>query len=149
MKKKDPNDIIGGLFLTGLGLFFAFYSIQNYKIGTLSQMGPGYFPMVLGFILSVLGLLVTLSAFNRSGESPKVSWKSLFIIIGSIVLFGAALKDLGIILSTMITLLVASLADEEITWKGRIMLIATVTPIIYIIFIFGLGMPLRIWPWSY
>jgi hypothetical protein len=149
MKKRDATDIISGLFLTAVGLFFAFYAMANYGIGTLSRMGPGYFPVALGFILAVLGLLVFLPALGRSGEAPKINWKALFIIIGSIVVFGATLKVLGIVVATMITVVVASLADDEITWKERAILAAVVAPLVYLIFIFGLGMTIRTWPWSY
>lgn len=149
MKKRDPADIISGLFLTAVGLFFAFYAMANYNIGSLNRMGPGYFPVALGFVLAFLGLLVVLPALGRPGHVPKVNWKSLFIIIGSIVLFGATLRFLGIVLATMITVLVASLADDEITWRGRAMLAAVVAPLVYLIFIFGLGMTIRTWPWSY
>lgn len=149
MKKRDPADIISGLFLTAVGLFFAFYAMANYKIGSLNRMEPGYFPVALGLILTFLGLLVVLPALGRPGQVPKVNWKSLLIIIGSIVLFGATLRFLGIVLATMITVLVASLADDEITLKERVMLAALVAPLVYLIFIFGLGMTIRTWPWSH
>lgn len=149
MKKRDPADIISGLFLTAVGLFFAFYAMANYGVGTLSRMGPGYFPVALGFVLAVLGLLVVLPALSRPGQGPKINWKALFIITGSIVVFGATLRVLGTVAATMITVVVASLADDDITWKGRAMLAAVVAPLVYLIFIFGLGMTIRTWPWSY
>lgn len=149
MKNKDLTDIIGGLFITAVGLFFGLYAMFNYGIGTLSRMGPGYFPMALGFIMAVLGVLVVLPALGRSGNAPSINWKALLIIIGSIVIFGATLKILGIVVATMLTVVAASLADDEITWKGRAILAAVVAPLVYMIFIFGLGMTIRTWPWSY
>ena len=63
--------------------------------------------------------------------------------------FGATLQTFGLIFATMTTLVVASLADNDITWRERAILIVTVPPIIYLIFIFGLGMTVPVWPWSY
>jgi hypothetical protein len=52
-------------------------------------------------------------------------------------------------LASMITVVVASLADHDLTWRTRAFMAAGVAPIIYIIFIFGLGMTIPVWPWSY
>lgn len=148
MKKRDPSDLISGLVLTAVGLFFAFYAMSNYDMGTLSRMGPGYFPVALGFILAGLGMWVVLPALGRPGEAPKINWKALLIITGSMVLFGATLTVLGIVLATMITVVVAFLADDDITWTGRAVLAVVVAPLVYLIFIVGLGMTIRTWPWG-
>jgi hypothetical protein len=65
-----------------------------------------------------------------------------------VVLFGATLQALGLIVAVMITIVVSSLADNEITWRGRAILAVAVAPLIYTIFILGLGMTVPIWPWS-
>ena len=71
MRQKDSIDIIGGLLLTATGLFAVIYA-QTYTFGTLSRMGPGYFPVVLGAVLAVLGLLVAIPAWFRVGTGPVV-----------------------------------------------------------------------------
>ena len=148
MNKRDSTDLIGGLFLTALGLFFVIYA-QRYSMGTLNRMGPAYFPIALGGVLAFLGLLIAVPAWFRAGVGPEVSWKTLFIVIGSVVLFGATLQTMGLVFACMTTLLVASLADNDISWRERAILMVSVPPIIYLIFIFGLGMTVPVWPWSY
>ncbi len=148
MNKRDSTDLIGGLFLTALGLFFVIYA-QRYSMGTLNRMGPAYFPIALGGVLAFLGLLIAVPAWFRAGVGPEVSWKTLFIVIGSVVLFGATLQTMGLVFACMTTLLVASLADNDISWRERVILMVSVPPIIYLIFIFGLGMTVPVWPWSY
>ncbi|MFB0898454.1 MAG: tripartite tricarboxylate transporter TctB family protein, partial [Polaromonas sp.] len=145
---RDSTDLIGGLFLTALGLFFVIYA-QRYNMGTLNRMGPAYFPIALGAVLAFLGLLIAVPAWFRAGVGPEVSWKTLFIVIGSVVLFGATLQTMGLVFACMTTLLVASLADNDISWRERALLMVAVPPIIYFIFIFGLGMTVPVWPWSY
>ena len=147
MHKRDFTDIIGGLFLLALGLFFAIYA-QRYSFGTLNRMGPGFFPIVLGVIVGLLGLLIAVPAWFRGGNSPEVNWKTMSIVIGSVVLFGATLQSVGLMLASMITVVVASLADNDITWRTRAYMALGVAPIIYVIFIFGLGMIIPVWPWS-
>lgn len=147
MRQRDTQDIIGGILLTALGLFAAFYA-QRYEFGSLNRMGPGYFPVALGVVLAVLGLLIAIPAFFRSGERIDIKWKTFGIIIGCVVLFGATLKLLGIVLATMLAVFVASLADNQITWRGRAMVSVGVAAITYLVFIYGLSMVLPVWPWS-
>jgi len=66
-----------------------------------------------------------------------------------VVLFGLTLQTIVLIFATMVTVIFASLADNDITWRGRGILAVCVAPFIYLIFIFGLGMTVPIWPWSY
>lgn len=148
MRQKDSIDIIGGLLLVAVGLFAVIYA-QQYSFGTLNRMGPGYFPVILGAVLAVLGLLVAIPAWFRVGTGPVVRWKTFAIVIGSVVLFAATMKVLGLILATALAVLIASLADNEITWKGRLILAVSVSAITYLVFIFGLSMVLPAWPWSY
>jgi hypothetical protein len=46
------------------------YVSRNYPMGTAVRMGPAYFPMVLGGILTILGGIVFFRAFVSSVASP-------------------------------------------------------------------------------
>ncbi len=148
MTKRDTRDIIGGLVMIALGAFAAFYA-QRYEFGALNRMGPGYFPVALGILLAVLGLLIALPAWFRPhvpGDSAR--WKVLAIIIGSVVFFALTLKPLGLILSTALAVFISTLADPDITWKVRGNVSVGVAIITWIVFSFGLSMVLPTWPWS-
>ena len=34
----------------------------SYKVGTLTQMGPGFFPVCLGVMMAIMGVLIALAA---------------------------------------------------------------------------------------
>lgn len=42
----------------GTGVAFA-WGAGNYRVGDASQMGPGYFPLLLGVLLTLLGTIIT------------------------------------------------------------------------------------------
>ena len=50
---KSQKDFFSGLMFTVTGAAFA-YGATGYSIGTGGRMGPGYFPLLLGIILSLL-----------------------------------------------------------------------------------------------
>ena len=147
MKHKDMQDVLGGLALAALGTFAAVYA-QRYEFGDLNRMGAGFFPVTLGALLAVLGLMIAVPAFFRSGPAINVQWKTFALVMTSIVAFALTLKVLGLILATMLTVVLASLADNETRWKGRLMVAAGVALITYLVFGLGLSMVLPIWPWS-
>lgn len=147
MKHKDFQDLIGGVLLSATGLFFAIYS-QRYGFGTAARMGPGYFPTVLGWVLALLGLLVALPALFRKGPPIKVQVGNFLYVMAALLLFAFTLRSLGLIPSTFLATFVASLADRDITWKGRVLVGAGVTAVTVLVFKVGLSMILPLWWWG-
>lgn len=48
------------MMLIGLG---AILEAQRYGLGTLTRMGPGFFPVALGGVMIILGILIAGSAY--------------------------------------------------------------------------------------
>jgi hypothetical protein len=57
MRVKSKKDLYSGLMFIGLGLIFALGAL-NYPMGSALRMGPAYFPSVLGWILTILGVII-------------------------------------------------------------------------------------------
>lgn len=146
MKHRDLQDLAGGLLLTALGVFVALYARQ-YDMGTPARMGPGFFPQVLGWLLAVLGLLVALPAWFRRGTGKvDVQWLNLVLVLGAILLFALTLKSLGLLLATFCSALLASIAERDFSWKGRVLTAVGVAAVTAGVFIGGLSMVLPLWP---
>ncbi|MDP2416420.1 MAG: tripartite tricarboxylate transporter TctB family protein, partial [Hydrogenophaga sp.] len=133
MKHKDIHDVIGGLGLAALGTFAAVFA-QRYEFGDLNRMGAGFFPVSLGVLLAVLGAMIAIPAFFRSGSAVQVRWKTFGLVMASIVVFALTLKVLGLIVATMLSVVLASLADDDTNWKSRIMIAAGVALVTYLVF---------------
>ena len=69
--------------------------------GTLSRMGPGFFPTALGVILALLGCCLSLRALLFSGYGDGslegVNWGVLGFILGSVAVFAVSLLELGVL----------------------------------------------------
>ena len=100
MKSRDTHDLVGGIALTVIGIACGLYA-SRYNMGTAARMGPGYFPVVLGWLLALLGLLVALPAWWRQGKPIKVQWLNLATATASIVLFAALLQPLGVLIASL------------------------------------------------
>ncbi|WP_458790805.1 tripartite tricarboxylate transporter TctB family protein [Yoonia sp. MH D7] len=144
--KRDVYDLAGGVLLAATGLFVALYAAAHYDIGSLRRMGPGFFPALLGAVLAVLGLMVAVPAWARSGHVASIAWKEAATVLTAILVFAIGLERLGLVPVTMATVLIASIAapDRRIIW--RLVLALTVTAISVLIFHFGLKMTIPLWP---
>ena len=54
---KNTKDFYAGLLFMLVGGTFA-WGATSYQLGTSARMGPGFFPMVLGLLLAVLGAVM-------------------------------------------------------------------------------------------
>ena len=143
---RDIHDLVGGLLMTAAGLFFALYG-ERYTFGTAARMGPGYFPVVLGWTLAVLGLLVALPAWWRRGTGITVQWNNLLWSIAALLAFAFTLHPLGVVLSSFLAALL-SLVPSAMALRTRLTVCAVVAVLTTLIFPVGLQMILPLWPWS-
>jgi hypothetical protein len=157
MRVKSQKDFYSGLMFMGVGIAFA-WGATNYTIGEGARMGPGYFPLVLGILLALIGLFVTFEALVVETEDGEpigaFAWKPLCFIIGSNIIFGILLAGLpklgipamGLIVAIYALTFVAALAGEEFKAK-EVAILATVLAIgSYLAFIVLLKLQFPVWP---
>lgn len=144
MLKRDLRDILAGIFVCIAGLFFALAG-SNYNFGSAARMGPGYMPVVLGWVLFILGLLIMIPAFFRQGERIQVHWDSLLASTASLIAFAFTLNILGVFLSTIIAVLIAS-TPKRMHFGIRGVIAIAIAVITSLIFIAGLDMTVTLFP---
>ena len=64
------RDLWGGALMLAFGIV-AIVEGERHTVGSLTQMGSGYFPIALGVLLSVLGLVIVLGAVFSQARSAK------------------------------------------------------------------------------
>jgi len=143
---RHPKDFWSGVLFMGIGAF-AVIAGAKYTIGTAARMGPGYFPRILGILLIVLGALLTLRAFRMTGDRvPGWKWRPTLLVLGSVVLFGAIVKFVGMAISTVILIVLASAASHEFRPKEALISGVLLAALAVGVFVVGLNLQLPIWP---
>jgi hypothetical protein len=157
VKLKSQKDFFAGLMFTIVGAAFA-WGATTYSVGSGARMGPGYFPMMLGIVLTILGLCVIFSSLvveTVDGEPiGKIAWKPLVFIIASNLVFGILLGGLpsiglpamGLIAGIYALVLIAALAGEHFTIKLALILGTVLAIGSYLTFIVGLKLQFQVWP---
>jgi hypothetical protein len=157
VKIKSQKDFFSGLMFTVVGASFA-YGATNYSIGSGGRMGPGYFPLLLGVILAILGSAIMFKALvveTQDGEKiGQWAWKPLFFIIAANVLFGILLGGLpsmgipamGLVAAIFGVTIVASLAGDTFNLKEVLILSVVLSIGSYLAFIMLLKLQFPVWP---
>ena len=146
MAIRHPKDFWSGLVFISLGIFAIVYG-SKYTIGTAARMGPGYFPRILGILMIVLGAILVLRALRLEGAPiPAWKWRPLLLVLGSVVVFGAIVKWLGMALSTVILIVIASAASHEFRPKEAVISGVLLAALAVGVFVIGLSLQLPIWP---
>jgi hypothetical protein len=143
---RHPKDFVAGLLFAAVGVV-AIAIAANYPLGTAARMGPGYFPRILGIMLIFLGSALALRAVKLQGPPiPRWHWKPTVIVLGSVVLFGAIVNSVGLALSTVILIVLASSASPEFRPKESIVSGIALAGLSISVCVIGLKLQLPIWP---
>lgn len=110
-------------------------------------MGPGYFPLVLGGIMSGFGIFSLVRATVLADETmPHLAWRPLALIIGSVVLFGLVLSYFGLAVALTVLILVSASASEDFRLKWKPLLgMAILILLCVLVFVKALGVPLPLY----
>ena len=140
------RDIVAGLLFVAIGAF-ALLVARGYPVGTAMRMGPGYFPVVLGWLLIALGALVGLRAARRRDWQP-VAWscKPLAWISLAILLFGFLMPRIGLVSALVAMFPVAAAAGREFRLREVVVLTLVMSAIAGGVFVYGLRLPYRLFP---
>ncbi|MDX5501634.1 MAG: tripartite tricarboxylate transporter TctB family protein [Rhodobacterales bacterium] len=145
----NSSELAGGAVLIVTGLMFSFASLSGLEIGTAYRMGPGSFPMVLGGLLAVLGLvLVVRSARVSSPPQAAFPWRGVVLTCLGPILFGLTVRGLGLAPTLLLATGLAALASREMTPRRFLLTVGGVTLFCVAVFKFALGLPVvLIGPW--
>jgi hypothetical protein len=145
------RDYYAGALMIVLGLITA-HEGSTYPIGTLNQMGPGYFPIALGVLLIFLGGLIaataTAGADSEEAALPHAEWRGWICILGGPALFILLGRTTGMLPATFACVFVAALGDRETTLKGALILASSVTVFGVILFHYLLKLPMPVLTWN-
>ena len=157
MSIKSQKDFFSGLMFMGVGVAFA-WGATNYTVGEGARMGPGYFPLMLGILMAILGAAITFKAlvFETVGGDKigKWAWKPLVFIILANLVFGMLLAGLpaikfpafGMIIAIYALTFIASIAEPGWRVKNTFILATVLAVGSYAAFVLALKLQFPVWP---
>jgi hypothetical protein len=145
------RDYYGGalMFLLGAG---AVYKGMSYKVGTLSRMGPGYFPVAVGVVLALMGILIALGARSnvpaKQEEYQGPEWRGWICIVLSIIAFLVLGRYGGLLPATFAVVFISALGDRENNLKQALLLSLAMAGVAALVFWWALSMQFPLFRWG-
>jgi hypothetical protein len=149
------KDHIGGTLLTLTGLVCVSSGLQ-YHTGSLSRMGPGFFPVALGALLAFVGALIAITA-NGQGASHDAAkehghrlpeLRGALCIVISVIAFVLVGKYGGLIPATFAVVFISALGDRTNTIRHAALLALAMCVVAAIVFSWALKLQLPLFAWG-
>jgi hypothetical protein len=151
------KDYYGGALLMIVGIA-ASYAAVSYRIGTLSAMGPGYFPFVLGILIAITGALIAISAAAEKGPEKQQAalvghghgmpdLRGALCIILATVAFYFIGDWFGLLPATFAITFISALGDRDNTWKEAAILSVVMVVVAAVVFYWALKLQMPLYKW--
>jgi hypothetical protein len=158
MKIKSQKNFFSGLLFMGIGIAFAWGAL-SYGVGRAALMGPGYFPLILGILMAIMGIAIILKALVvETEDGDKIgswAWKPVVYVLGANLVFGVLLCGLpkiklpamGMIVGIYVLTIIASLASDRFKLR-EVLILSTILAVgSYLVFVVLLKLDfLHVWP---
>src|SRR6266702_2154214 len=143
---RNPQDFVGGLALVAFALF-AIWASRDLPGMRGIAFGPGTAPRMFAVLLVVLGAAVAIKGLISVGpEIERYAVRGPIFITASILTFAAAIRPLGLVIATFVTILVSAAATPDVRWRESVIVAVFLTLFCALLFPYALNLPMQLWP---
>lgn len=146
MSRWLNTETCSGLLVIAMGAF-GLFALGDLEIGVPTEMGPGYLPRLVAWLILAGGVLLTGWGLAGSHEPlPPVMLRPLLAISAATAVFGMVIDRWGMVVAVVAMTVLASLASP-ISRPRETPIVAAVMAIgAVIVFIYGLKLAIPVWP---
>jgi putative tricarboxylic transport membrane protein len=143
---RGPQDFVGGLALVAIAVFALWASSDLQGMHGFS-FGAGTAPRMFAVLLLGLGAAITVMGLVTDGEHITVyAWRGPLFVSLAIISFAVTIRPLGLIISAFASFIISALGTPETKWKETIIVGICLTIGCSLLFPYGLGLPLQLFP---
>ena len=142
-RRRTRTNLLAGVIFIAFGGLFAL-GATGYAFGDPVRPGPGFYPLVVGALLVLLGVAIIVSSVVEDDEGPvtRPSWRAVILIVGGVVVFALTVRGAGLIPATFLAACLASLASRATSPVAAIVMAAGLTALSVLIFVVALSLRL-------
>jgi len=145
------RDGISGILLILLGAA-TLYLNRNLSFGSMTSMGPGFFPRLLSFALVLAGFWIMIRGMIAGRldigweDISSAPWRGLIVVGLSILVFALILETAGMFIASALLVFGSALAARPVRWGEAIIFAIVTSAAVTAIFIGGLQVTIPLWP---
>jgi putative tricarboxylic transport membrane protein len=142
---RSPQDLGAGAVFLLIGAAGAYFG-KDLAFGTAARMGPGYFPMLLSWLIIGVGVIVAARGLTVDGPAiEQVQLRPILFVVAAILMFGYLLDTIGLALTAIVLTLVAAYARRDASLVEALLLGAGLALFAVLVFVYALSQPLPAW----
>jgi ABC-type spermidine/putrescine transport system permease subunit II len=145
LRIKSPQDLGAAVIFVAVGLAGAYFG-KDLSFGTAGRMGPGYFPLILSWIIVGVGLVLGFTALTVEGPPIEpVQLRPITVIIAAILVFGLLISSAGLAIAAVLLTVLAAYARSDVNLTEAVLLGVGLAVFTVVVFVYGLSQPLPVW----
>lgn len=146
-RQLNKSEIAAALVVGTIGVFILWVG-SGYSFGTARRMGPGFFPVAIGAVLTLLSVALTVEALKAPpSEESSASWRPLVMVVLGIASFAILIERAGMVPATLCLIVLGALGERPVRLFETLLVAAVVAAGGAFIFIYALGLPLSTIRW--
>lgn len=145
LRIKSPQDVGAALVFLAVGIA-GIYLGGDLDFGSPGAMGPGFFPIVLSWIILAIGVVV--GAKGLSVEGPPIEpfkLRPLIVILAAILAFGALIDMIGLAITAGLLTVLAGFARRDVNLVETLLLAVGLALFCVLLFVYALSQPFPAW----
>ena len=145
LRIRSPQDLGAAVVFVVIGLAGAYFG-RDLAFGTAGRMGPGYFPIILSWIIVAVGVVLGLRALTIEGPRIEpVQLRPIMVIITAVLMFGFLINAVGLAVAAVLLTILAAYARRDVNLAEAALLGIGLAAFSVVVFVYGLSQPLPAW----
>ncbi len=145
---KSSRDFATGVLFVAIGVA-AWWIGRDYSMGVAQRPGTGVLPRILSYCLMASGLALWVKSIATNGPPMGGwAWRPLVMVTIATIAFALLIEPMGLVVTMIVSLTLAALGTHETKWREFALFMLIMLAIGLGVFIYGLGMPIKVFPWN-
>jgi hypothetical protein len=144
--KINVGEVTAAGAIVAFGLV-ALWLGSSYSIGTLGQMGPGYFPVILGGFTVLVGLATVVHVRRSDAPAPNVAVGPAALVLGGLLAWALTAERFGLVPATFAVVILSAFAKPPVRLVPLLGMAVIASALCVVVFVYGFGLPLRPFKW--
>jgi hypothetical protein len=144
----SPRDVIAGLLFVAIGIAAGVEAATEYPLGTIRNIGPGYYPILLGIALVLLGGAIAIKGLTINSDLADESGfaiRPLVMVVAAVAAFGLLVRPFGLGPAIVALIVISSFAGRDLSVIRMTLLCVGMVILSWLVFIQILGLNMIMW----
>jgi len=142
----NKAEAAAALVVVALGVFVIAVG-WSYPMGTLARMGPGYFPVLLGGVLGLIGIGLFFEVLRTTPGKLVFPLRPFVAVMGGIIAFAVLAERAGLVPAIWALVFLSVMGEKPVRIWNALGISVFMSLVGVFVFVKGLGIPLSMFWW--